>query len=103
MKINTRSVHFNADKKLVAFAEKKFTKLTNYFGNIIQCDISLKLENSGRIKDKIVEVKMSLPKTTLFVRENTKTFEASIDLAANTLKRQLKKCKETMKARQMSA
>lgn len=99
MKVNIQSVHFSADKKLIAFIEKKLSKLSQLFDKIHNIDVILKLENSGQVKDKIAEVKLEIPGSVLFVKENHKSFEASIDEAASTLKRQLIKYKERMRGK----
>jgi putative sigma-54 modulation protein len=93
MKVHTQSLHFSADKNLIIFIEKKLGKLTQLFDRIIDADVVLKLENSGQIKDKVAEVKITLPGSVLYVKESTKSFEASIDSATSTLKRQLIKYK----------
>ncbi len=94
MKVHTQSLHFSADKNLIMFIEKKLGKLTQLFDRIIDADVVLKLENSGQIKDKVAEVKITLPGSVLYVKESNKSFEASIDSATSTLKRQLIKYKE---------
>ena len=94
MKVHTQALHFSADRKLLHFIEKKLGKLTQLFDRIIDADVILKLENSGQVKDKIAEVKITLPGSVLYVKETNKTFEASIDSATATLKRQLIKYKE---------
>ena len=94
MKVHTQSLHFSADQKLIDFIEKKLGKLTQLFDRIIDADVILKLENSGQIKDKVAEVKITLPGSVLYAKESNKSFEASIDSATATLKRQLIKYKE---------
>ena len=94
MKVHTQALHFSADKSLIHFIEKKLGKLTQLFDRIIDADVILKLENSGRIRDKIAEVKITLPGGVLYVKESKKTFEASIDSATSSLKRQLIKYKQ---------
>ena len=94
MKVHTQSLHFSADQKLIDFIEKKLGKLTQLFDRIIDADVVLKLENSGQIKDKVAEVKITLPGSVLYAKESNKSFEASIDSATATLKRQLIKYKE---------
>jgi putative sigma-54 modulation protein len=94
MKVHTQSLHFSADKDLITFIERKLGKLTQLFDRIIDADVILKLENSGQIKDKVAEVKITLPGSVLYAKESTKSFEASIDSATSTLKRQLIKYKE---------
>ncbi|MEM9824723.1 MAG: ribosome-associated translation inhibitor RaiA [Bacteroidota bacterium] len=94
MKVHTQSLHFSADAKLIAFIEKKLSKLDQFFERIVNADVVLKLENSGQVRDKIVEVRISLPGSVLVAKESAKTFEASIDSVTSSLKRQLIKFKE---------
>src|SRR5687768_5441497 len=85
MKINTTSIHFDADQKLLDFIEKKTAKLVHFFDRIILAHVYLKLENSGQVKDKIVETKLIVPGDTLVATEMTKTFEASPDSAIDNM------------------
>jgi putative sigma-54 modulation protein len=94
MRVLTEAVQFKADRKLIDFIEKKMTKMEQYFDRIIDTRVTLKLENSGQIKDKIVEVRMSLPGEIIVAKDTNKTFEASVDSAAESLRRQLLKYKE---------
>lgn len=97
MKVNTQSVHFTADQKLIEFIERKLTKLEQFFDRIQKADVTLKLENSGQIKDKVAEIRISLPGTIVVVKETARTFEASVDLAMEVLKRQLVRHKEKVR------
>ncbi len=99
MRVNTESVQFKADQKLVNYIEKKLTKLDNFFDRIIDAEVKLRLENSGQVRDKVAEIRLSVPGNTLFVKEINKTFEASIDSASDNLKRQLKRYKEKLRAK----
>ncbi len=98
MKVQIESLHFKADDKLVAYVEKKLNKLDKYFDKIIDARVTLKLENSGKVKDKIVEVRLAVPGNDVFASESKKTFEAATDLVSDTLKRLLIKHKEKMRA-----
>ena len=97
MKVHTQSVHFDADAKLLEFINKKLAKLEQFFDKIIETKVILKLENSGKVRDKITEIKLSIPGSVLFVKETNKTFEAAIDKAIDTLKRQLIRYKERLR------
>ncbi len=94
MRVNVESVHFTADQKLVDYIQKKMDKLDQFFDRILDSRVVLKLENSGRIKDKIAEISVNVPGNTLFCKEEAKTFEAAIDQAQGILRRQLIKYKE---------
>jgi putative sigma-54 modulation protein len=96
MKVQTEAVHFTADQKLLLSVEKKLIKLEHYFNKIIDARVILKLENSGQVKDKIAEIKLIIPNGVIFIKESSKTFEAALDKAILTLKRQLVKHKEKL-------
>lgn len=97
MKVHTESVQFKADKKLVEFINKKVGKLDQYFDRIVHADVKLRLENSGQVKDKVVEVRLDVPGQRLFAKEVNKTFEQSISEAVDNLRRQLSKYKEKLR------
>jgi putative sigma-54 modulation protein len=94
MNLNTQAVHFTADQKLLDYIDSKLGKLNTYYDRILETKVFLKLENSGQVRDKIVEVKIALPGNTMVVTESNKTFEAAVDKAYTTLKRQLIRFKE---------
>ena len=47
MKVNMQSVNFTADKKLIAFIQKRMDKLDVFYDKVIQSDVYLKLENTS--------------------------------------------------------
>lgn len=94
MKLQISAVHFDADQKLLDYIEKKTMKLGQFFDRITDTQVFLKLENSGQVRDKIVEIKLMVPGGTLIAKETSKTFEAATDAAVDTMKRQLNKHKE---------
>ena len=98
MTVHINAVHFSADAKLIAFIEKKLSKIDGLFDNVIRTEVSLKLENSGKIKDKIAEIKVKLPGAVLIVKEQAKTFEFSVDRATSGIRRQIIKYKERMRS-----
>ena len=97
MTVRTESIQFKADGKLLSYIEKKMAKLEQFFDRIIDAEVKLRLENSGQVRDKVAEIKLQVPGTTLFVKHTNKTFEASIDEAADSLRRQLVKYKDKMR------
>ncbi|MEM7106031.1 MAG: ribosome-associated translation inhibitor RaiA [Bacteroidota bacterium] len=99
MRIETQSLHFDADSKLLEFINKKVNKLTVFFDRIIDAEVTLKLENTGQIQDKIAEIKLNIPGQILVAKEKSKTFEGSVDTVVSTLKRQLIKHKEKLGSR----
>jgi putative sigma-54 modulation protein len=94
MKIITTAIHFDADQKLLDYIQRKTSKLDQFFDRIIDAHVFLKLENSGQVRDKIVEMKLNVPGDVLMATEISKTFEASADAAVDNMKRQLNRYKE---------
>lgn len=94
MTITINNVGFSADDKLKEFISERINKLSKYYNRIISAEVYLKLENSGKIKDKIVEVKLGVPGRVLVCSDEDKVFEAAVDNCVHGLERQLKKYKE---------
>lgn len=103
MKVHTEAVQFKADRKLIDFIQAKMKKLDLFFDRIIEAEIKLRLENSGQVRDKIVEIKLKVPGQTLFAKNSQKTFETSVGLAIDNLKRQLTKYKDKLRYRKGEA
>lgn len=98
MTVTFQTVHFTADQKLKDYISDKLQKLDKFYPKIIQSTVYLKLENSGQIKDKIIEIKLSVPGSTVMASCTDKTFEASFDEALENIKRQLKKLNDKAQA-----
>lgn len=94
MKVDIQSVHFTADLKLTEFIEEKTQKLEKVNKRIINLDVILKLENSGQVKDKIVEMIAFIPGNKVISKSVDKTFENATDEAVSQLERQLRRLKE---------
>lgn len=96
MKLQVHSIHFDADKKLINFIQKKVDKLETFYDRLVDGEVFLRLNNEG-IENKTVEIKLNIPGTQLFAIEKARSFEAATDLAADALKIQLKKFKTKVK------
>jgi len=95
MKLQMHSLHFTADQKLIDFIQKKADKLETFFDRIQDGEVFLRLEKGSHSKEnKLVEIKINIPGTTLFAKEKSASFEAATDQAVEALRRQLKKYKE---------
>lgn len=97
MKLQMHSIHFDADVKLLDFIQKKTDKLTTFYDRIIDGEVFMRLEKND-VENKVVEIKLNIPGSQLFAKEQSKTFEAATDLTVEALRRQLKKFKEKQKA-----
>nr|WP_321231509.1 ribosome-associated translation inhibitor RaiA [uncultured Psychroserpens sp.] len=98
MKVNTQSVNFNADKKLIDFIQKRMDKLDMFYDKVIQSDVYLKVENTSDKENKIFEARVKVPGDSFIVKKQCKTFEEGTDMAVSSLERQLKRRKEKLRA-----
>ncbi len=94
MKVNVQSVNFNADIKLVDFANQKLSKLEGHFNKIISADIFMKVGNTSEKENKTTEILLNIPGCELIVKKTHKTFEEGVDQCVSVLERKLKKKKE---------
>ena len=98
MKVNTQSVNFNADRKLINFIQTRLEKLDKYYDKVIDADVYLKLDNNNVKENKIFEVRLNVPGDSFVVKKQSKTFEEGTDLAVDSLERQLKRRKQKIRA-----
>ncbi len=98
MKVNVQSVNFNVDKKLVDFVENKVGGLDKFYPKVIGIDVYLKLQNTSEKENKITEIKVNIPGDELMVKKQCKSFEEGIDVATDSLRRQLNKRKEKLRS-----
>jgi len=99
MNVNIQTVHFDADDKLVDFVNRKVEKFSTFHDKIVKVDVFLKLDNLVHtIKDKVVEIKVHVPKHEFFVKTSSKSFEESFDAAFESIINQIKRKKEKLAA-----
>lgn len=97
MKVNVNAVNFSADRKLVDFVQLRLDKLDKFYDKVVSYDVFFKVENTSDKENKIVEVKVNVPGDEFLVKKKCKTFEGAIDMAAESLERQLIKRKEKVR------
>jgi len=99
MNVNIQTVHFDADSKLVKHINEKMGKLNTFHDRIIKVDVFLKLDNVvHKIKDKIAEIRIQIPRHQLFVKSTSKSFEQSFDDAFESIVNQIKRKKQKQAA-----
>ena len=99
MNVNIQSVHFDADDKLVNYVTRKLEKLQTFHDKILKVDVYLKLDNVVHtIKDKIVEIRIHVPKSDFFAKASSKSFEESFDNTMESIVSQIKRKKEKLAA-----
>jgi len=94
MDINIHSIHFDADKKLIGFTNSKVKKLIQFYDNIINAEVFLRLEKDQNTENKLAEIRLDIPGSDIFAKKKSKSFEESIDNCIEAIKRQLTKVKE---------
>lgn len=100
MKLQMHSIHFDADRKLLDYIQKKTEKLSTFYDRITGGEVFLRLnKDTVGHENKVVEIKISVPGHTLFVKQQSSSFEAATDEAVEALKAQVKKFKEKMMER----
>jgi putative sigma-54 modulation protein len=97
MNIRINAVRFDTDSKLEQFIQKKVNKLAQYFDDIINAEVFLRLENSTDLENKVVEIRLDIPGSDLFARKQSKSFEESTDSAVDALKQQILKRKDKLR------
>jgi putative sigma-54 modulation protein len=96
MKVQVHAVHFSADQKLISFIQKKIDKLERFYDRMVNGEVYLRLNNEG-VDNKTVEIILKVPGTSLFARENARSFELATDMATDALRNQLKKFKAKLR------
>ena len=100
MNVKISSVHFNADQRLIDFVNKKVGKLDTFFDGIIGADVILKVLKPETAKNKVSELKISIPANGyLFAKKQADTFEEATDLAVDAIRKQLDKYKDKIKSK----
>jgi putative sigma-54 modulation protein len=95
MNVNIQTQRFAADSKLVSYIETKLSKLGQFHDRITKVDVYLKLDNVvHKIKDKIAEIQVHVPRHHFFVKHSSKSFEESFDNALDSVITQIKRKKQ---------
>lgn len=99
MNVNVRSIHFDADSKLVDFIKEKLAKLTLFHDQIIGGDVFLRLEHDGENREnKQVEIRLNVPGNDFFAKRKGKTFEEAVISTVEALRSQATRNAEVRKA-----
>ncbi|SDM94003.1 ribosome hibernation-promoting factor, HPF/YfiA family [Kriegella aquimaris] len=97
MKVNSQSVNFNADVELINFVQHRMDKLETFYDKVISSDVYLKVQKTSAKENKIVEIKLNIPRDKFIVKKQCKSFEEAIDSACSSLERKLIKRKEKLR------
>jgi len=93
MKIEIQSIHFSPDSSLLNFVNKKVKKLSQLDYRLINSDVFLKIDKPESPDNKIAEIRIHSSKGEYFAKKQCDTFEESVDLSVQALRKQLLKSK----------
>ena len=93
MEIKVHSIHFDADQKLIDFIRNKISKLDVYYSDIISGEVYLRLDKNSNEGNKVAEIRLNTPGKEMFAKKQCKSFEEATDLAAEALRRQVRRKK----------
>lgn len=98
MKVSVQSVNFNIDNELVKFVERKINTLEKFHDHLLGAEVFLKVQNSSEKENKFTEIKINVPGNDIVVKKQSKKFEVGVSMAVDSIKRQLVKRKEKIRA-----
>ena len=94
MEIKIKSLKFDADQKLVAFVEKKVSKLEKFYEGVETVDVIMSLLQEP--DNKNVKIQIHVPGHELLVERNARTFEDAVTECADAMKEKLTRFKEKL-------
>ncbi|AFM04851.1 ribosomal subunit interface protein [Bernardetia litoralis DSM 6794] len=94
MKLEMYYVDNDKSETLSDFIQTKVNKLETFYDGIINGEVYIRSEKGDPKKEKVIEIRLNVPGTTLFAKEAGETFEFATDETVEALRRQIKKFKE---------
>lgn len=94
MTIKFQTVNFNAKPGLEEYVEKKLNKIEQFYDKIIAAQVTLRVENTSEKENKFVDIILEVPGDDIIVKKSGQSFEESIDLSVDTLKKLVIRKKE---------
>lgn len=92
MEITIKSLKFDADAKLVAFVEKKVSRLEKFHEG--QTDVEVILSLAKGPDNKEAKIKLHTPGETHIISRESHTFEDAITACVDAMKEKLTRAKE---------
>lgn len=94
MKVVLNAVKFTPDEKLQNFVNDKVGKIERLLPEVLQADVSLKVDKPETNNNKIAEIRLVVRGKDLFVTKQADSFEEAVMLSIDALKTQIDKFKE---------
>ncbi len=92
MEIKIKSLKFDADQKLIAYVEKKVSKLEKFHDRISDVEVILTLLQEP--ENKNVKIQIHSPGEDFIIERNAKTFEEAVTESVDAMKEKLTRAKE---------
>ena len=84
---------FTADEKLTKFINEKVDKLDRMIDNVVKCEVTLKVDKPESHDNKIVEMRLCVPGSDLFLSKQAGSFEQAVSDCVDAMKVQIEKYK----------
>ena len=94
MKLEMYYVDNDRSEALSNFIQTKVNKLETFYDGIVNGEVYIRTEKGDPKREKVIEIRLNVPGTSLFAKESADTFEAATDETVEALRRQIKKFKE---------
>ncbi|MBM3413618.1 MAG: HPF/RaiA family ribosome-associated protein [Bacteroidetes bacterium] len=95
MNTKIQTVHFVPATNLIELVKRKIGRLSNFESRITDVCVFLKLDNMAHhIKDKVVEIRVHIPRYDFFVKATSKNFEHSVGDAFASITKYMKRKKD---------
>ena len=85
------------NSNLQKYIDKRLSKLSLYYNRIVSVDLYLNLDSQSSQANKSVELRVNIPGDDVVVGKKSESFEKSLDMAASTAERMLKRRKEKVR------
>lgn len=92
MEIKIKSLKFDADQKLIAYVEKKVSKLEKFHDHVSEVEVILTLLREP--ENKNVKIQIHAPGEDFIIERNAKTFEEAVTESVDAMKEKLTRAKE---------
>ncbi len=93
MNIKIQPLHFSISEELEKFTTKKVKKVIAKHDDVVSVDVTMKVVKPEISNNKEVEIKMTIPGNEIFAKKTADSFEESVDLSLEAIKKQLQKQK----------
>ena len=92
MEIKIKSLKFDADERLIGYAEKKVARLEKFFDNSGVAELTLSLLHEP--ENKNAQLKLHIPGEDLVIERQAKTFEEAVTECVDLMKEKLTRAVE---------